>query len=273
MQVREDLDKHLKTGPGEVGMSYSELKQKVTELKQDIEVYQQQRKNMLHVNPINNAYEYVGESIPLDSQSELKTVEAIIAAMKTWLSKYGNDRLSVLPIFEAMDRQSTGEVNEANFKSAMERLGIKLRPDEFRLLRDVLDLKNNGYFKYRSLVRELLGVPQLDFMNRSLIKLAKIVNNRDITDSDFSKLIDPNSIAVMTLDQFKANMAACKANDFNFDEVEVNNLFKSITKAVDRTVGLKMNTADLVELVFAGVKALLIEQVADAMDRNHLTLG
>ena len=90
-------------------------------------------------------------------------------------------------------------------------------------------------------MRELHGVPQLDFMNKAIIKLAKVAESRDLNESQFMSLIDSNNITMMTLEQFKQNMAQCKAPDFVFDDTEITSLFKSVTKAEDRVIGVKLN--------------------------------
>lgn len=118
----------------------------------------------------------------LDKDSELKTVEEIIKSLKEWFQRPTNDRLSVLEVFESLDVANCGEVSPQNFESAFNRLGVKLRPSEITLLKDVLE-RNVGFLQYRSLVRELQGVPQLDFMNRGVIKLAKVAEKRDLNQT------------------------------------------------------------------------------------------
>lgn len=44
----------------------------------------------------------------------------------------------------------------------------------------------------------------------------------------------------MTLEQFNAAFKSCKAKDFNFDNEEVTNIFKYVTKARN-TTGVKIN--------------------------------
>ena len=68
-------------------------------------------------------------------------------------------------------------------------------------------------------------------------------------------------------------MAQCKAPDFAFEEAEVTSLFKSATKATDRVVGLKLNTQELAIQVYAGVRAILVDQVRVALEKAHLSLG
>lgn len=55
-----------------------------------------------------------------------------------------------------------------------------MRPKEIALLKEYLDPKHIGYLRYRPLVRELLGIPQLDFMLKEIIKMAKLVEAGDL---------------------------------------------------------------------------------------------
>jgi hypothetical protein len=61
----------------------------------------------------------------------------------------------VKTIFESLDLQNFGELQEAKFDTALHKIGVDLRQKEKRMLRDVLDPKNIGFMKYRSLLREL----------------------------------------------------------------------------------------------------------------------
>lgn len=60
-----------------------------------------------------------------------------------------------------------------------------------QLLKDVLDPKNVRYMKYRPLLRHLQGIPQLEFIKREVVKLAKLAESRDLNRSDFKALVDP----------------------------------------------------------------------------------
>lgn len=67
------------------------------------------------------------------------------------------------------------------------------------MVKDVLDPKNIGFMRYRPLVRELLGIPQLDFMQKEVIKVAKLLEARDLNREMFIKLIDPARSESMNL--------------------------------------------------------------------------
>ena len=132
---------------------------KVQELENDVHTLGAQRKTVLALNPSTSAFEYIGEPLVLDRTAELTSVEAVVRGLKSWLSRPTNDRLSVLQIFEGLDRQGSGEVPLKDFESALARVGVQLREGETRLLKGVLDPRQIGYLQYRSLVREVLGVP------------------------------------------------------------------------------------------------------------------
>jgi hypothetical protein len=70
-------------------------------------------------------------------------------------------------------------------------MGIKLRHSERRILKEGLDQRNIGFLKYMPLVRELKGVPQSEFIIKEIIRLAKLVELRDLDQNDFKSLIDP----------------------------------------------------------------------------------
>jgi hypothetical protein len=50
-------------------------------------------------------------------------------------------------------------MGQKEFESALSRLGLKLRQSEWTLLSEALDKRHGGYLEYRSLVKELGGVP------------------------------------------------------------------------------------------------------------------
>ena len=85
----------------------------------------------------------------------------------------------------------------------MKKCGIKLRPHELNLLKKHLDKDKLGTMKYMTMVRALSGVPQQDFMNKSINKLASIVEDRNLTQSEFRSLIDPDRLSTMSMDQLQ----------------------------------------------------------------------
>ena len=84
----------------------------------------------------------------------------------------------------------------------MHKLGVDLRAKEKRFLRDVLDPKNLGFLRYRPLLREIQGVPQLDFISNEIVRIAKsVVETRDLNEEQFKRLIDPGHLEMMSLTQ------------------------------------------------------------------------
>lgn len=58
-----------------------------------------------------------------------------------------------------MDKENFGELSESRFEQAMLKIGVKLRMQEKKLIKDVLDPRKIGFIRYRPLVRELQGIP------------------------------------------------------------------------------------------------------------------
>lgn len=68
----------------------------------------------------------------------------------------------------------------------MSRIGINLRKGEVLLFKEALDKNNMNQLEYKCLVRELQGIPQLEFMNKGINKLARIVEKRDLSYIQFT---------------------------------------------------------------------------------------
>ena len=113
------------TGAG-AGMGYSDMANKLKELENDIYVLEAQKKTVLAYNPRTSTFEYIGEPVALDKDAAQERLEDIMDAMKSWLSRPINDRLSVQQIFESLDIANHGELSTKDFESALSRLGIRL---------------------------------------------------------------------------------------------------------------------------------------------------
>jgi len=110
-------------------------------------------------------------------------------------------------------------------------------------------------------------------MNKGINKLAAVVENRDLVKSDFqTKLVDPKNISTMTLDQLQDAFKACRHRDFQFDEREVADIFRHITKSKN-TMGIKINIQDLTKSVYESVKGLLLEKMRLSLLKNDLNLN
>ena len=85
---------------------------------------------------------------------------------------------------------------------------MELRPTEKRLLKDVLDPRNIGFMKYRALLREVQGMPQLDFLPAEVAKMARgLAEARDIDETLFKRLVDPDNVEMMSLQQLQESIA------------------------------------------------------------------
>lgn len=62
-------------------------------------------------------------------------------------------------------------------------------------------------------MRELLGVPQLTFMNRGIIKLAKVAERNDWSAKKFQEKFDPTLKTQFTLDEFKSQIKNVEMQD------------------------------------------------------------
>ena len=113
------------TGAG-AGMGYSDMANKLKELENDIYVLEAQKKTVLAYNPRSSTFEYIGEPVALDKDAAQERLEDIMDAMKSWLARPVNDRLSVQQIFESLDIANHGELSTKDFESALSRLGIRL---------------------------------------------------------------------------------------------------------------------------------------------------
>jgi len=94
-----------------------------------------------------------------------------------------------------------------------------------------------------------------------------MVENRNLTLQEFYHLIDPLRYESMTLDQFNDTMAKVKSDNFEMRQNESEVLFKYITKAV-RTTGITMSVSKLGERTWVALRALLIEQMRDAIFKS-----
>lgn len=141
-----------------------------------------------------------------------------------------------------------------------------------QILKGVLDPRKIGFLGYRNFVRELQGIPQLAFMQKDITKLADIAVSRDLSETQFLSLIDPKNVGNMSSDDFQASIKECKAPDFIMSEEEVSSIFKHITKAEGRSLGVKMNVLHLIKEVYDAVRAILIDKVRDSFERAPLTI-
>ena len=78
----------------------------------------------------------------------------------------------------------------------------------------MLDPRHIGFLRYRPLVRELQGIPQLEFMAKEVFKLAKLVEARDLTEREFKSLVDPRHDEALNLMQLQDAFRAVNNEQF-----------------------------------------------------------
>lgn len=152
---------------------------------------------MVVYNKETGTFEYIGDPIPLNLDKEVADIDEFLSQLRKWMAK--NERLTLKSIFESIDRENYGELTEAKFEQALAKIGVQLRQQEKRMLKDYLDSRSIGFLKYRPLVREMQGVPQLDFILKEVQKIARLVEARDLNEEQFRLLMDPGRQESMNL--------------------------------------------------------------------------
>ena len=148
-------------------------------------------------------------------QQEITDIDDFITALRSWLNRSENQSLTVRTIFESLDHQNFGELTEAKFDTAMHKIGVDLRAREKRLLKDMLDRRNIGFLSYRPLLREMQGMPQQDFIPVEVLRMAKtLVEQRDLDEETFKRLVDPKHIEMMNLSQLQESLNEVKNETF-----------------------------------------------------------
>lgn len=132
---------------------------------------------------------------------EIETIDELLSEIQKWNQIPGNELISVGQIFQSVDLYSYEELTPEQFNDAMLKCGIKLRDHELRLLKKHLVKDELAQMKYMTMVRALSGIPQKDFMNKAVNKLADVVETRDLPKGEFKLMIDPDRLQTMTLDQ------------------------------------------------------------------------
>lgn len=65
---------------------------------------------MVVFNKESGAFEYIGESRPLDFNQDLKPVREVLSKIQAWLAS--QHRLQIGPIFRSLDKQNHGDLKE-----------------------------------------------------------------------------------------------------------------------------------------------------------------
>lgn len=133
------------------------------------------RYELVKHNKTEGTFEFFGEPQELDygTRKSPSNVAEVVDAIRSWLEK--NDRITFREILRSADKGNFGDLKESEFISCFKKMGIKLTPEEIRLLKQKLDLKSNNLFEYLPLLKALSGFPTKQFLPLSLIKFAKFV--------------------------------------------------------------------------------------------------
>lgn len=257
-------------------MSYEGLLVKCKELENEVIILKCQQKPVVNFNKETGNFEYQGEPIPLfdgkQNQQEITDIEEFVECLKAWLSRKENQSLSVRSIFESLDRQNFGELKEPDFDLALKKVGVLLRADEKKLLKNVLEANGTGYLKYRPLLNEISGIPQLDFVIPEVSRLARnLVETRDLNEDLFKQLVDPTRIEMMTLEQLKEAFDKVRNDQFHMGSEEVESLFKKVTRS-QRTIGVHISISKLTEKVFKALDAHLVNVMRDHVSKAMKSL-
>lgn len=152
--------------------------------------------------------------------------------MRKWLGRQENQSLTVRSIFESLDPQNFGELPESKFETALHKIGVEMRAKEKRIVKDALDPRNLGFLRYRSLLRELQGVPMVDFFPPEVVRVAKaVVEARDLDPIQFKRLTDPTNIEMMDLPHLQQAFKAMQNEQFQMGGEEVEAMFKKLTRS------------------------------------------
>jgi hypothetical protein len=141
---------------------------------------------------------------------------------------------------------------------ALKRMGMTLRPNEFKLVKDHLDSANTGYLKYQELVGHIEGIPQWRFINDSVKLLARFVDDGEHTLEQFKLIVDPKSDVRLSLASLKLNLSRQSSSTFAFTDMNTEEVFRSLAKGSDKGVVL---VSEVLDKVFQAVEALAIERM------------
>lgn len=220
---------------------------------------------MVVYNKESGAFEYIGEPILLNYEKEVTDLEEMMSCIKNWLSK--NARITPRSIFEACDKYGSGEVADSQFfADCMLKMGIRLRLGEQDLLRQVLDPRVLKFLCYKPFVDELTELPQLEFRQKEIVKLAKMVEQRDLTREQFKTLVDPNRKESLDFNSFGIALHSTRSENFTITDEEVSLIFKFVSKSI-RTTGVTASIEKLTIYTFEALHALALSRLADSAKR------
>lgn len=195
-EIQHKVGSEVQTG----SKTYQQLMQDYQRVTEQVAVLECQKKTVVVYNKEKGTFEYIGEPLLLNFDKELTDLQEVLHALKEWVGK--NPRLTVGAIFSSQDTNGFGELNVKEFEEAFAKLGVRLRPKELGLIQNALDQRGIGQIAYKPLVRELSGMPQIQFINKEVLKLAKMAEHRDLTKELFLKSVDPYKKEMMNKADF-----------------------------------------------------------------------
>lgn len=251
-------------------MSYSSLEDRNRELERENTILEAQKATVVTKNPEFGTFEYIGSPMPLNQgnpTNDPKSASEVVERMTSWLQKH--DRITVGGIFRSLDRGGFGELREREFAKACERMGISLSTSNLQKLKSVLDHRSTSYLKYGPLVQQLSGIPTKEFLNPAIEKLAELVRTKDFLPQDFTNLIDPRSNGQMKHTDFKNSMMTLRSADFEIYDEEINKIFTDLTKQARVSSTAVLQIEDLVNQVYDGVKAVMINMMQIGLKKSR----
>jgi len=112
----------------------------------------------------------------------------------------------------------------------------------------------------------------LTFVSKEELKLAKLVEYRDLSKDDFKLLLDPTRQESFSLPSFQESIRQIRSDNFEMSEAETQSLFTEITQAV-RTTGVSLSMTRLTEKVYHAFGALQLEQLRDGLIKSMKSLS
>jgi hypothetical protein len=108
------------------------------------------------------------------------------------------------------------------------------------MLKKALDPDDVNRMFYQVFIREILGIPQKEFIIPSLLKMAKVVEQRDLSENALAKVIDPEHQSFMKFEELAESLKYAK---FGLSESEARETFCFIAEVDDvrRISGFKVN--------------------------------
>ena len=187
------------------------LKQQVRKLETDL-IRLESVKTVVEKHPEYGTFEYIGQPQPLRApqQDEARNVGEVIERMEAWVK--ANDRVTVGGIFRSLDRGRFGELRAEDFARAFRRIGIEVTSSSLEKLQRVLDPRSTGYFKYGPIVKQLTGMPAIEFINSKVLTIANFVVKQDLLKEELVEMLDERRKGKLAQQDFKVALQTLLAS-------------------------------------------------------------